>query len=48
MRRENRRRQIDEGLDVKKILYITGSVLALAVIAFVITFLIYEIMLMTN
>lgn len=41
MRRENRRRQIDEGLDVKKILYITGSVLALAVIAFVITFLIY-------
>ena len=41
MRRENRRRQIDEGLDGKKILYITGSVLALAVIAFVITFLIY-------
>ena len=41
MRRENRRRQTEEGLDGKKILYITGSVLALAVIVFVITFLIY-------
>lgn len=41
MRRENRRRQVDDGLDGKKMLYITGSVLALAVIVFVITFLIY-------
>ena len=41
MRRENRRRPMEEGLDGKKMLYITGSVLALAVIIFVITFLIY-------
>ena len=41
MRRENRRRPLEEGLDTKKMLYIVGSVLALAVIAFVITFLIY-------
>lgn len=41
MRRENRRRPIEDGLDTKKMLYIVGSVLALAVIAFVITFLIY-------
>ena len=41
MRRENRRRQMEDGLDGKKMLYITGSVLALAVIVFVITFLIY-------
>ncbi|MCI9087531.1 MAG: M23 family metallopeptidase [Clostridia bacterium] len=41
MRRENRRRPMEDGLDGKKMLYITGSVLALAVIIFVITFLIY-------
>ncbi len=41
MRRENRRRPMEEGIDGKKMLYITGSVLALAVIAFVITFLVY-------
>lgn len=41
MRRENRRRPMEDGLDGKKILYITGSVLALAVIVFVIAFLIY-------
>lgn len=41
MRRENRRRSVEDGLDGKKMLYITGSVLALAVIVFVITFLIY-------
>ena len=41
MRRENRRKPMDEGLDGKKMLYITGSVLALTVIVFVITFLIY-------
>lgn len=42
MRRENRRRPLEEGLDGKKMLYIVGSVLALAVIAFVVTFLIYQ------
>ncbi len=42
MRRENRRNQVEEGLDTKKMLYITGSVLALAVIVFVITFLLYS------
>lgn len=41
MRRENRRRPVEEGIDGKKMLYITGSVLAIAVIVFVITFLIY-------
>lgn len=41
MRRENRRKQPEDGLDTKKMLYVTGSVLALAVIVFVITFLIY-------
>lgn len=41
MRRENRRKQMEEGIDGKKVLYITGSVLALAIIAFVITFLVY-------
>lgn len=41
MRRENRRRPMEDGLDGKKMLYITGSVLALAVIVFVIAFLIY-------
>ena len=41
MRRENRRKQPEDGLDTKKMLYVTGSVLALAVIIFVITFLIY-------
>ena len=41
MRRENRKMPLEEGLDTKKMLYIVGSILALAVIAFVITFLIY-------
>lgn len=41
MRRENRRRNLEEGLDTKKMLYITGTILALAIIAFVITFFIY-------
>lgn len=42
MRRENRRKPVvEEGIDAKKMLYITGSVLALTVIVFVITFLIY-------
>jgi len=43
MRRKNRRRSAsEEGLDTKKMLYITGSVLALAIIAFVITFILYS------
>lgn len=42
MRRDNRRKPVDDGLDVKKMVYITGSVLALAVIVFVITFLLYS------
>lgn len=41
MRRENRRKNMIEGLDTKKMLYIIGTILALAVIAFVITFIIY-------
>lgn len=41
MRRENRRKNMTEGLDTKKMLYIIGTILALAVIAFVITFIIY-------
>jgi len=42
MRRENRRKGIkEEGFDTKKMLLITGTILSLAVIAFVITFLIY-------
>ncbi len=40
MRRDYRRRN-EDGLDTKKMLYITGTVLALAVIAFVITFFVY-------
>ena len=42
MRRDSRKKPVDEGLDVKKMVYITGSVLALAVIVFVITFLLYS------
>ncbi len=43
MRRENRKKAvIEDGLDTKKMLYITGSVLAFAVIVFVITFLVYS------
>lgn len=41
MRRENRRRPKTEELDGKKMLYITGTVLALAVIVFVISFIVY-------
>lgn len=41
MRRENRRIRTDDGMDVKKMLFITGSILALAVIAFIITFFVY-------
>ncbi len=42
MRRENRRRPVEEGFDTKKMLYITGSVLAIAIIVFIITFLVYS------
>ncbi len=48
MRRENRRRPVEEGIDGKKMLYITGSVLAIAIIVFVITFLIYGNKLSSN
>lgn len=41
MRRENRRGVKEDGLDLKKVLYISGSILAVAVIAFVITFFVY-------
>lgn len=40
MRRDYRRGR-EDGIDTKKVLYITGTVLALAVIAFVITFFVY-------
>lgn len=42
MRRKNRRKSSEEGLDTKKMLYVTGSVFALAIIAFVITFIMYS------
>ncbi len=42
MRRENRRKPVEEGFDTKKMLYITGSVLAIAIIVFIITFLVYS------
>lgn len=42
MRRDKRRKEEEDGLSGKKMLYIVGSILALAVIAFVVTFLIYS------
>lgn len=42
MRRENRRKPVEEGFDTKKMLYITGSVLAFAIIVFIITYLVYS------
>lgn len=41
MRRENRRNRETEGLDTQKMLYIAGTILAFAIVAFVITFVIY-------
>lgn len=41
MRRENRKGLKEDGFDVKKILYISGSILAVAIIGFVIAFLVY-------
>jgi len=41
MRRENRKRVGEEGLDFKKVLYISGSILAIAIIGFIVTFFIY-------
>lgn len=41
MRRENRKGAKGENADFKKVLYISGSVLAVAVIGFVITFFVY-------
>ncbi len=39
--RRNYKGRFEEGIDTKKVLYITGTILALAIIAFVITFFIY-------
>lgn len=41
MRRESRQRKTLEGLDFKKVLYVSGSILSIAIIGFVITFLVY-------
>lgn len=41
MRRENRRNLGKKSLETKKVLYISGSILAIAIIGFVITFFIY-------
>lgn len=41
MRRENRKSQKEDGFDVKKVLYISGSVLAVAIIGFVVAFFAY-------
>lgn len=41
MRRESRRRQRSEGLDFRKVLYISGTILSVAIIGFIITFFIY-------
>ena len=41
MRRNNTRRGKTEGVDFKRVLYISGTVLAFAIIAFVITFFVY-------
>ncbi len=41
MRREKRRRMEEMGIDFKKISYIAGSILSVAVIAFVVTFFVY-------
>ena len=41
MRRENRRAMNREETDFKKILYVSGSILAVAIIGFVITFFVY-------
>lgn len=41
MRRENRKRLREDGLDVKKVLYISGSIIAVAIIGFVVAFFVY-------
>ncbi len=42
MRRRNSRNVFDEDRETRKMLYISGSVLAIAVLAFVITFIVYS------
>lgn len=42
MRRQNRRKQIDEDIETKKILTVSISVLIIAILAFMITFIIYS------
>lgn len=41
MRRENRKSLKEDGFDVKKVLYVSGSILAVAIIGFVVTFFVY-------
>lgn len=41
MRRENRRSMNNDEVDFKKVLYVSGSILAVAIIGFVITFFVY-------
>ena len=41
MRRENRRNKKEEGINGKNLLYITGTILALSIIAFVVSFFVY-------
>lgn len=41
MRREHRARKLSERIDIKKLMYISGSVISIAVIGFVITFVMY-------
>lgn len=41
MRRENRKRLKEDSFDVKKVLYISGSIIAVAIIGFVVAFFVY-------
>lgn len=41
MRRENRRRNEKMGADFKKVLYLSGSILSIAIIGFAVTFFVY-------
>ncbi len=41
MRRENRKGLRENGFDAKKLLYVCGSILAIAIIGFVVTFFVY-------
>lgn len=43
--RRNNRGEIDEGYETKKIIYITGAVFLIAIIAFIVTYVVYSNML---